>query len=436
MSDLLIHDINELVICRSAQGYRRGAEQLNDLEVLHDAAVAIERGRIVEIGENSLLQSKYRQVRHKVSAGGRLVSPGLVDCHSHLVHAGSRHDEYDHIVTGRREPGKNLDRGILRSVRRTREATNEALEAQALKDLDTMLEHGSTTVEIKTGYGLDRANELRLLKLQTSLEHEVDLARTFLGAHILPDEYRHDREGYVQLVIDMLEGAREYAEFCDVCCDPVGFTYQECLRIAERAMDLGMNVKVHGDQTGPGRGAELAARVGATSVDHLDYISDEGVAELSVSECVGVLLPAVTLHLLEMTPSCLEGDWVDAKKSFMTALYRRLVNENLILAISADYNPGSSPTLSMQMTMQLAARLFRASYAEIWHMSTINAAKALGRSDQIGSVEPGKRADLIIWDVPEHGMVINRFGSNLVDTVVKGGRIVVRDGRKLREASL
>jgi imidazolonepropionase len=202
----------------------------------------------------------------------------------------------------------------------------------------------------------------------------------------------------------------------------------ECERIAQAARGMGYRLKVHADQMGPIGGAELAARLGAASADHLDYVSPAGIRALARSGTVGVLLPGVTHHMLEMTPKLVGRRLVPAVKAFWPRLARRLIDGGVRLALSADYNPGTSPTPSMQAVMQLAARLYRLSYAAIWHMATINAAHALDRGDDRGSLEPGKRADLVIWRVAEHGMVVNRFGVNLVDTVVKDGRVLVRDG--------
>jgi len=404
---------------------------LNDLEVINDAAVATEGGVITDVGPTDEVIGRHPNAFEVVSAEGKLVTPGLVDCHSHLLYSGSRHAEYASLVSGTRTPGKNLGGGIRFTVERSRAATDDQLLEQARSDLDAMLEHGTTTLEVKTGYGLSRPQELRFLKLQAELKHEVSLARTFLGAHVLPDEYAGDREGYVQLVIDLLDAAQEFAEFCDVCCDPIGFTYDECRRIGQHAVDRGMKLKVHADQTGWAGGTELAVELGATSVDHLDFASEKAICMLAASECVGVLLPAVTFHMLEMTPVPTSGRWVGPQKPFMPELARRLVAGNVITALSCDYNPGTAPTLNMQMAMQLAARLYRLSYAEIWHMSTINAAKALGREASVGSIEVGKRADLVIWKVQEHGQVVNRFGTNLVESVVKNGRVVVAGGDRV-----
>lgn len=430
MADLLICDIGELVTCRSPDTGRRGEQALNQLDLVRNAAVAVRNGRILDVGANAELKQRYGAME-TLSAEGRVVSPGLVDCHAHLLYGGSRHTEYEAQLKDAATGQASLGGGIRTSVDHTRGASEQQLRLQAENDLDIMLEHGTTTLEVKTGYGLDRDTELRLLKLQASLEHEVDLVRTYLGAHVVPSEFLEDREAYVQLVIDMLPAASEYAEYCDVCCDPAGFTYDECMRIGTRARELGMRIKVHADQTGPARGVELGVRLGATSVDHLDYVSDDGMDLLANSDTTGVLFPAVTLHLREMVPRLVNGRWVGPSKGFMPEVCRRLIQHDALLAISSDYNPGSAPSPSLQATMQLAARLYQLSYAEIWHMSTINAAHALDRAADIGSIEVGKRADLVIWDVRHHGMVIHRFGVNLADTVVKNGHVVTLGGKRL-----
>lgn len=426
MIDLLVTHAHELVTCRTGPTGAVG-DTLDELDVVPDGAVAVDAGRIVEVGPTAALLDKYA-AREVVDAAGRLVTPGLVDPHSHLVYAGSRHEEYEYLVTGESDPGRRLGGGIRYTVAKTRQASEEALREQALADLDVMLRHGTTTLEAKSGYGLDRATELRTLRVMQSLDHPIEVVPTYLGAHVVPEEYTSRRSEYVDLVVDMLDEARPYAEYCDVCCDPVGFTVAECDRIASRALELGYRIRVHADQTGSVGGAELAARLRASSADHLDYISPEGIEALADSGTVGVLLPGVTLHMLEMTPKVTAGRLEPAAKPFMPQLVQRMIAGGMRLALSTDYNPGSSPTQSMQMAMQLAARLFRLSYAQIWHMSTINAAHALDRGPDRGSLEAGKRADVVIWRVPEHGMVVNRFGVNLADTVIKDGRVVVRNG--------
>jgi imidazolonepropionase len=421
--DLLVTNASEVVTCRTGP---RGAvgDALRALDVIRDGAVAIDGGRILDVGPARVLRRRHR-ARRTLDARGRLVTPGLVDCHSHLVFAGSRHVEYEELVTGRAAPGARLEGGIRSTVARTRAASAGALAAQARRDLDTMLAHGTTTVEIKTGYGLDRDTELRLLRVIHGLRgHAVDVVPTFMGAHVLPAEYADRRHAYVQLVIDTLPLARRRAEYCDVWCDTIAFTAGETERIAEAARALGYRLRLHADQVGDAGGAALAARLAASSADHLDHVSEAGIDALARSGVVGVLLPGVTHHMLEMTPKLEDGTLRPAAKAYWPALVRRMVERGMRLAVAADYNPGTSPTLSMQSIMQLAARLYRLGYAEIWHMATINAAHALDRGDDRGSLEPGKRADLVVWRVAEHGMVIHRFGTNLAGAVVKDGRPV------------
>jgi imidazolonepropionase len=271
---------------------------------------------------------------------------------------------------------------------------------------------------------LDRDTELRLLRIAHGLRHPIDVVTTYLGAHVLPDEYAGDRAAYVALVIETLPEAATLAEYCDVACDPVSFTVAECRSIAAAAVQHGMRLRFHADQTGHAGGIQLAAELGASSADHLEHATADDIRSLAASRTIGVLLPGVTHHMLEMTPRVSDDHLEEAAYPFMPLLARHLVAGGARLALATDYNPGTCPTLSMQTIMQLAARLYRLSYAEIWHMSTINAAAALDRGHDRGSLEPGKRADLVIWRVPHHGMVINRFGTNLVHTVIKDGRPV------------
>jgi imidazolonepropionase len=366
-----------------------------------------------------------------IDAEGALVTPGLVDPHSHLLYGGTRHEEYESKVTGSDTP-PGLQIGINSTVRHTRNAADEFLVHQALVDLDVMLEHGTTTLEAKTGYGLDRETELRLLRLTAGLDHPIEVIPTYLGAHVLPCDFAGRRRQYLDLVIDLLPEAARLVEYCDVCCDPVSFTYDECLRVGEAAGKLGMGIRVHADQTGEARGALLAAHLHAASADHLDYTSDEGFAAMARAGTTGILFPGVTLHMCEMTPKPVGHVLMPAEKPFMPLVVRRAIDSGCIIALSTDYNPGSCPTPSMQMVMQLAARLFRLSYAEIWNMCTLNTAVSLRRGHDRGSLEPGKRADIVIWKVPEHGLVINRFGVNLVDRVLVGGEVVVAGGRSVR----
>lgn len=427
--ELIVRGAGEMLTCAGPDTGVAGPS-VSQLEVIRNGALAISNGRIVAVGTTSDIEQNFKS-KQIIDADGALVSPAFVDPHSHLLYGGTRHIEYEAKITGR-SSGSGLQSGINYTVRRTREATDDTLVSQALADLDVMLCHGTTTLEAKTGYGLDRDTELRLLRLTHSLKHDVEIITTYLGAHVLPSDYEGRRDEYLELVLDLLPRAATLAEYCDVCCDPVSFTYEECLRVAKAAQALGMKIRVHADQTGDADGARLAADLRAHSADHLDYTSDAGFAAMAKAGTVGIMFPAVTLHMCEMTPKATNGTLVPAEKPFMPQVARRAVESGCTIALSTDYNPGSCPTPSMQIVMQLAARLFRLSYAEIWNMCTINAAASLGRAKDRGSLAPGKRADIIIWKVPEHGLVINRFGVNLVDKVLVSGKTVVADGQTIR----
>lgn len=430
--DLIVRGAGELLTCAGPESGLSGAA-VSSVDCIRDGAIAVKDGRIVAVGTTRKIESAHT-ANEIIDAEGALVTPAFVDPHSHLLYGGTRHHEHEAKITGR-SSGSGLQSGINYTVQRTREASDETLEAQALADLDVMLSHGTTTLEAKTGYGLDQDTEMRLLRLTHGLDHTVDIVTTFLGAHVLPSEYEGRREAYLNLVIGLLPQAAKLAEYCDVCCDPVGFTYDECLRVGKAAKALGMQIRVHADQTGDANGAKLAADLSAHSADHLDYTTDEGFAAMAKAGTVGILFPAVTLHMCEMTPKPQGGGLIPAEKPFMPQVARRAIDSGCTIALSTDYNPGSSPTPSMQMVMQLAARLFRLSYAEIWNMCTINAAASLGRARDRGSLAPGKRADIIVWKVPEHGLVINRFGVNLVDKVIASGKTVVTDGQVLHPAT-
>ena len=425
-ADLLVLHAAELLTCAGAPVGIRGAD-LGYVTTIADGALAIGDRRILAVGTSAQIARSYSAPR-TIDARGRLVSPGFVDPHSHLLHGGTRHHDYEAKLTQRADCA-GLEGGIRYTVRRTRETSDEQLLERAGADLDVMLAHGTTTLEAKTGYGLSCEQELRLLRLTAGLEHAVDVVPTFLALHVLPEDYAQRRADWIADVITALPQAARLASWCDVSCDPLCFTYEECLRVGEAARALGMKIRMHADQNGDARGALLAARLHAAAADHLDYASADGLRAMAHSGTVATLLPGVTLHLTEMTPGLRAGVLAAAQKPFMPLLARRAIDAGAVVALSTDYNPGSSPTRSMQMVMQLAARLFRLGYAEVWNMCTLNAARALDLAHDRGSLEPGKRADVLVWSVPEHGMVVDRFGTNLVDTVIAAGRIVVEGGR-------
>lgn len=425
-AELLILHAGELLTCRGPVEGLRG-DALRSTDIVADGAIAVGGGRILALGASDAVATSW-SAPTVLDAAGRLVTPGFVDPHSHLMHGGTRHEEYEAKVT-QRTPTRWLDGGIRFTVAKTRETSDAALVKQAMADLDTMLMHGTTTVEAKTGYALDGDGELRLLRLTAGLRHRVDVVPTFLPLHVLPEGFETRREEYIEAAVASLDGAKGLAKYCDVSCDPICFTYDECLRVGEAARALGMKIRLHADQHGDARGGLAAAALSASGADHLDYTSDEGFRAMAAAGTVATFLPGVTLHLCEMTPRFVGGALGAAEKPFLPMVLRRAIDAGVVAALSTDYNPGSCPTPSMQMVMALAARLFRLGYAEIWNMCTLNAARALDLSHDRGSLEIGKRADIVIWNVANHGMVINRFGVNLADSVIANGRIAVQHGR-------
>lgn len=425
-ADLLIRNSSELIVGGAGPHGVRG-EELGRLPLIANGAVAVRDGRIAGVGTTVEIDRAWRAGR-TIDADGALVSAGLVDVHTHLVHGGSRHEEWEARVLER--PVVERTSGIGATVDATRSTDVGRLRSRAIRDLEVALTHGTTTMESKSGYGLDRETEIRTLRLLGELDRAqpIDVVPTFLGAHVVPAEFQDDRDAYVHLVIDLLERASGLARYCDLTCDPVGFSSEECRAIARRAEELGMALRFHADQTGNRGGAALAIELGAASADHLECVTDDEIIALAASETVGVLLPGVTHHLLQATPTALPEQGDQRPPAMTPAKVRRMVDAGCRLALATDYNPGSCPTVSMQAVMQLAARIYRLGYAEVWQMATINAALALGLADDRGSIEPGKLADLVIWAVPEHGQVINRFGSNLAEVVIKAGEVVV-DGR-------
>jgi imidazolonepropionase len=411
-ADLLVIHASELVVGSATP--LRGAE-LNHLSVIVDGAFAVRHGRVVATGTTAEITAAWTS-GYVIDAAQRLVTPSFVDAHAHLVHAGSRHGEWESRATG--IPKHGIDGGIRWSIEQTRKADSDTMQHDALALLDVALEHGTTVFETKTGYGLDVETELRLLRVAASLDHPVQVISTYLGGHVVPPEYVDRRDEYVQLVVDLMPEAKQWCNWFDVWCDPIGFTRDESLVMIEAARAAGMKLRVHADQTGSAGGVGLAVAQGARSVDHLEHISDTDLEALSASDTVGIVLPAVTFHMLE--GSAHVADWC-----------RKLIESQSIIALATDFNPGTCPTISMQMVMQCAARLYRMSYAEIWNAVTVNSAASLDIAGEVGCLQSGARADFIVWNAQEHGQIINRFGTNQVDQVFVRGHQFVADGRRL-----
>ncbi|UHA75745.1 imidazolonepropionase [Paenibacillus sp. 481] len=391
---------------------------MKQLHTINGAAIAIRDGYIVDFGQEQELlhRLQHAEITNTVDVGGRLVTPGLVDPHTHLVHAGSR----EHELALKRAGVPYLDilaqgGGILSTVKATRAATEQELYAKARRSLNEMLLQGVTTVEAKSGYGLTVEDELKQLRVAKQLDdtHPIDLVSTFMGAHAVPVEYKERTDAFVELIIsEMLPrvAAEQLAQFCDVFCEQGVFSIEQSRRILLAGKQLGLRPKVHADEIVPLGGAELAGDVGAISAEHLLAASDEGLARMAAGNVIPVLLPGTSFNL---------GVKQHARARDMIDRY------NLPVALATDYNPGSCPTESIQLIIMLASLHLKMTPEEILTACTLNAACALGRGGDIGSVEVGKRADLAVFDAPSISYLPYHFGINHTFGVIKNGVQVV-----------
>ncbi|MCM3709407.1 imidazolonepropionase [Sporosarcina luteola] len=395
----------------------RKCKEMSELGIIEDGSVWIEDGVIAAIGTTEELERQFGDRASEadiIDATGRLVTPGLVDPHTHVVYGGSREREFEMRLEGATYMEiMNAGGGIHATTRMTREATEDELVEQSTRRLDSFLKHGVTTVEGKSGYGLDLETELKQLRAAKRLNetHPIDLVSTFMGAHAVPQEYKGNEDEYINSIInDMLPVVAEekLAMFNDVFCEVGVFTPEQSERILEAGKKLGLIPKIHADEIESYGGAELAAKVGAISAEHLLKASDEGIKQMAEAGVIACLLPATALYLRE-----------DAAKG------RQMIDEGVAVAISTDCNPGSSPTTSMPLVMNLACISMRLTPAEALVAATMNAACAIRMEDKVGSLEVGKQGDVVMWNISNYQELQYLFGVNHVDKVWKKGEMVV-----------
>ena len=376
--------------------------------LMRNAGIRILNGRIAWVG--AAAGREERPAEERLDLGGRLVTPGLIDCHTHLVYAGNRANEWAMRLAGATyEEIAQAGGGIASTVRATREAVDDDLLDTARDRLHALMAEGLTTVEIKSGYGLDLETELRMLRVARKLggTENVDVIATFLGAHALPPEYADNRDGYLRLLVeDMLPAvaAEGLADAVDAYCEGVAFTTDEVRTIFERARALGLPVRLHAEQFSDSGGAAMAASLGALSCDHLEYLSPEGIDAMASAGTVAVLAPGAYYYLGETRKPPVEA----------------LRAAGAPMAVSTDHNPGTSPMLSLLSAMNMACVLFGLTPEEALHGATVNAARALGVNDR-GSIEPGKQADLAVWDVQSPDELSYALGHNPCYRVYKNG---------------
>lgn len=418
--DLLIHSAAQVVTCASPGGPKRGTA-MREVDVIPDGAVAIAGGTIVATGPSAELRGAYQSAQ-ELDVTRKTVCPGFVDPHTHVVYAGDRVDEFEQRIAGRSYLEiMAAGGGIASTTRATRAATLERLVEETRPRLAAMWAHGTTTAEVKSGYGLDTASELRMLQAIEQLDGAqlVELVPTFMGAHALPPEYAGRADAYVDLVVgEMIPAAAEWYRgsrfaaagaplFADVFCEQSAFDVAQSRRVLEAARAAGMRIKAHVDEFTDLGGLAMALELGATSVDHLDASGPDGIALLARSGAIGVVIPAVNFNL--------------GSAHFANA--RAMIDAGAAIALTTDINPGSAPGPSMQLVLAIACRYQRLLPAEALAAATINAAHAIGLGDRVGSIEPGKQADLLVIAAPDYRHLAYQFGGNLVERVIKRGRI-------------
>jgi len=414
-ADLIVHGAKQLVTVNEFRHRPAAGAEMHRLGIIEDGAVAISDGKIIAVSKSSDILSNYH-ASEKIDVTGKIVTPGLVDAHTHFVFAGSREFELEMKIQGAKyleilEKGG----GILRTVRDTRNASKAELMNICRKRANTRLEHGTTTIEAKSGYGLDLPNEVKSLEVinQLNAEGPISLVPTFLGAHAVPPEFEGRSNEYVNAVCEWIPRISELklACFCDVFCEKGVFDIEASRRILLTGKRYGLLPRIHADELYPFGGAELAADIRAVSADHLLYTSPKGMERMKNAGVIATLLPAAPLTLML-------GRYADARK---------FISIGTPVALGSDLSP-SCPLENQQLIISLACYAMKMTPAEALIASTINAAHSIGRAEEVGSIEQGKNGDLAIFHVPDYRFLAYELGSNMVDTVLKKGKVVVRDG--------
>ena len=411
--NLLVKNIRQLITCAThGRPYKTGME-MRSVDLVEHATVLIQDGVFRWIGPDAEFTQPVGDDLTVFDASDLVGLPGFVDAHTHALFAGSRENEFAMRAEGKSyEEIANQGGGILSTVRATRAATKKELKKAASRILDAMLRHGTTTVEIKTGYGLDEENELKMLEAihELASEHLAGIVPTFLAAHAVPPEFKHDPDAYISLICNRMlpyAAKKRLAEFCDVFCERGYFSVEQSRRVLSRARELGLKLKIHADELESIGASHLAAELRVTSADHLERIDGEGIGKLKDAGVVAVLLPGVSFFL-----------------NHGYAPARRLIDAGVPLAIASDVNPGSCMSFNMPLMMTIACTQMHLTPEEAITASTINAAAAVDKSAAVGSVEVGKQADLILYSVPSYRTIPYFFGMNHVATVIKRGTIL------------
>jgi len=412
---IIIKNIDCLVTCDGS--YRKKGSEMKDAKIKENGYVVIENDLIKAVGEGDGYKEYVTSDSTVIDGRFKTVTPGLIDPHTHVVYAGSRERElplklnkvgYIEIL--------NSGGGILSTVENTRNIAVEQLVEESRKRLDIMLNHGTTTVESKSGYGLDMQTEVKILEVNKVLNetHPIDVVSTFMGAHAVPKEYKMDREAYIDEIINKMIpyiSENKLAEFIDCFCEKGVFSVEECRRILKAGEKSGLKIKIHADEVETVKAAQLAGELKAISAEHLVAASDEGIKALAQNDVVAILLPSTSFYLM--------------LNNFARA--RKMIDEGVTVSLATDCNPGTSPTESLQTVMTFACFGMKMFPEEIINAMTINAACAINRESEIGSIEVGKKADIVVFNSKNLNYLIYHFGSNVVESVIKNGKIVIQN---------
>ncbi len=416
--DLIVYNVGQLCTMPTHKGGPQRGAALGDLGLIVDGALAIHEGKIVGVGKSNLVQAAYTG-KTEINAGGKLVTPGLVDPHTHFLWAGDRADEFEQRLQGATyQEIMAAGGGINRTVQATRAASLQDLAEIGRARLDLMLAHGTTTVEGKSGYGLDTRTELRMLNAMVLLDstHAVDVVPTFLGAHAVPPEFDGHTDAYVDVIVKEMIPAVQFWQatnwsdilFCDVFCEDGAFDLAQTRRVLDAAAAASMALKVHADEFANLGAVGLGVELGATSVDHIVKTSDAEIEALGKSDTVAVSLPPTPFGL--------------AHSAYTPA--DKFLDAGAALAIATDCNPGTAWCENMQFALALSTRYLGLSQGQALAAATVNAAFAIGRGDRVGSLEIGKLGDVLVWQVDDYRQLGYRFGVNLVKHVVKRGQLI------------
>ena len=411
MNKLIIKNASELITCKGKAP--KHGKDMSDIGLIKNGCIVIEDGIIVDVGTSNILKNYDEKEYQIIDAANKAVMPGFIDSHTHLIFGGYRADEFSWRLKGDSYMSiMERGGGITSSVRATRNTSLEEFIALGIKRLDKILAMGVTTVEGKSGYGLDCETEIRQLKAMKQLNemHPVDIVPTFLGPHSVLPEYKGKEDEFIQFMIDdVLPKVKDenLAEFADIFCEKNVFTIEQSRKFLTAAKNAGLKLKIHADEMYQLGGAELAVELGCTSADHLLQASDEGIRQLSESNTVATLLPG--------TAFCLKEEYARA---------RHMIDSGCAVSLATDFNPGSCFTNSIPLIIALAALHMNMTIEEIITSLTINAAAAVGKSDTTGSIEKGKKADVIILEYPSIHFLPYHAAVNIVETVIKNGKIV------------